>query len=152
MAQTRQIFSRARRAALVVIAGLFFSSGAACGGGGGGSSGGSNIPTDPTGGSNSGGNTGGTNRSLSVTVANNTYTPGTTTVSRGSTVQWTWNTCTGDGYSQDECVQHSVTFDDGPTSQLQDRGTFSRTFNAAGTYKYHCTAHGLAMSGQVTVE
>jgi plastocyanin len=67
-------------------------------------------------------------------------------------VQWSWNTCSGDGYTIQECVQHTVTFDDGPTSPLQDKGSFSRTFNAAGTYKYHCTSHGLAMSGQVTVE
>jgi plastocyanin len=135
----------------VIFGAVFFGGGAACSGGGGsgGSGGNSNIPTDPTGGSN---NSGGTNRSLSVTVGNNSYAPASTTVPRGSSVQWTWNTCTGDGYSQDECVQHTVTFDDGPTSQLQDRGTFSRTFSAAGTYKYHCTFHGLAMSGEVKVE
>ena len=150
MIQLRRTFSFARSAVLIIIAGIFFGSGAACGGGGGGSGGGSNIPTDPSGGSNSGGNTGGTNKSVSVT--NNTYTPGATTIARGGTVQWTWNTCSGDGYTGSQCVAHSVTFDDGPTSALQEEGSFSRTFNAAGTYKYHCASHGLAMSGQVTVE
>jgi plastocyanin len=149
MVQLRRTLSFARLSALVILGGIFFAAGIACGGSGG-SGGNSNIPTDPTGGSN---NSGGTIRSLSVTVANNSYTPGSTTISRGSTVQWTWNTCTGGGaYSQEECVEHSVTFDDGPSSPLQDKGTFSRQFNTAGTYKYHCTSHGLAMSGQVTVE
>ena len=147
MAQLGRTLSRAGHFALLIFAGLFFG----CGGSGG-SGGNSNIPTDPTGGSSGGTNTGGTNRSLSVTVTNNTYTPGATTVSRGSTVQWTWNTCLGDGYSGSQCTAHTVTFDDGPTSQLQEEGSFSRTFTAAGTYKYHCSSHGTAMSGQVTVE
>lgn len=143
MAQIRQ----------ALITGLFVAATAACSGGGG-SSGGSSLPTDPTGGGSNNGNNGnnGVNRTLSVTVTNNTFTPGATTITHGSTVQWTWNTCTGDGYSTESCVEHTVTFDDGPTSQLQDRGTFSRTFNTAGTFKYHCTVHGAAMSGEVKVE
>ena len=45
-------------------------------------------------------------------------------------------------------------FDDGSniSSGSQSSGTFSRTFTAAGTYKYHCTIHGSAMSGQVVVQ
>jgi len=141
MAQLRQL----------LITGFFLAAGAACGGGGG--SGGSNIPTDPTGGGNNN-NSGGVTHSLSVTVTSSGYTPGTTTVAKGSTVQWTWNTCTSDGYGStgEQCVEHTVTFDDGATSVLQDKGTFSRTFDAAGTYTYHCKVHGIAMSGQVKVE
>jgi plastocyanin len=44
-----------------------------------------------------------------------------------------------------------VVFDDGVSSGLQDQGTYSRTFKAAGTYPYHCAVHGLAMAGSVTV-
>jgi plastocyanin len=44
-----------------------------------------------------------------------------------------------------------VVFDDGVSSGLQDQGTYSRTFTAAGTYPYHCAVHGLAMAGSVTV-
>jgi plastocyanin len=136
-----------------LIAGLFVVVSAACGGSGGSNS--SNLPTDPTGGgSSNNNNNGGTSRSLSVTVTSTDYTPGTTTVAKGSTVQWTWNTCTSDGYGYggQTCVEHTVTFDDGTTSELQDKGTFARTFNAAGTYTYHCKVHGTAMSGQVRVE
>lgn len=121
----------------------------ACGGSGSSSNNQSNLPTDPSGG---GSNTGGTtSHSLSVTVTNNAYAPGATTVARGSTVSWTWNACMSGGYG-DECTAHTVTFDDGISSILQDKGTFSRMFDKAGTYQYHCQVHGSAMSGTVTVE
>jgi plastocyanin len=128
----------------------------ACGGGGGSSK--SNIPTDPTTGGTNNGGTGSTttpSNTLTVTVKNNEYTPGATTVAKGKTVQWTWDSCTSDPYGYgtgSECTSHSVTFDDGVTSQVQDKGGFQRTFNAAGTYKYHCSVHGAAMSGEITVQ
>jgi plastocyanin len=134
----------------VVIAAIILAGSAACGGSGGS---GGNAITDPGGsGSNNGGNSSGTSHSLAVTVMNNAYSPGTTAVAKGSTVQWTWNSCQGDGYGGSVCTAHNVTFDDGVTSETQESGTFSRTFDKAGTYKYHCTVHGAAMSGQVTIE
>ena len=86
-----------------------------------------------------------------VSVTNNRYTPAAKTVSAGTAVQWAWNSCTGDIYSGQTCVSHSVTFDDGVTSPTQDHGTYSRTFTATGTYSYHCLVHGTAMTGTVTV-
>jgi plastocyanin len=47
---------------------------------------------------------------------------------------------------------HSVTFDDGSGSVTQDHGTFSKVFNAAGTFNYHCSVHGAAMAGSITVQ
>ena len=137
-----------RFSALTVFAVILLAGSAPCGGSGG--SGSNSLPTDPgTSGSNTGG---GTSHSLAVTVMNNAYTPSTTSVAKGSTVQWTWNACQGDGYGGTECTAHSVTFDDGVTSELQDKGSYTRTFDKAGTYKYHCSVHGAAMSGQVTIE
>jgi plastocyanin len=72
-------------------------------------------------------------------------------VAVGATVNWTWNTCTGDVYSGQTCVAHSVTFDDGPASATQEKGTFTRSFTAAGTYTYHCAVHGAAMTGKIVV-
>jgi plastocyanin len=86
-----------------------------------------------------------------ISVSNNTYSPSTKSVAVGATVQWSWNTCANDPYYGQSCVSHSVTFDDGTTSPTQDQGTFSRTFNAAGTYAYHCVVHGSAMAGTITV-
>jgi len=111
-----------------------------CGGGGGDSSG---PPPPPT------GNTPVQTNGISVT--NNSFSPASKTVAPGTSVQWAWNACSG-GYDGDVCTAHSVTFDDGVSSDIQERGTFSRTFVAAGTYDYHCQTHGAAMSGRVTVQ
>jgi len=112
-----------------------------CGGGGGGTT------TSPT---NNGVNTPPPADGISVT--NNMFTPGTKTVAVGTAVKWAWNSCSGDSYSGQTCVSHSVTFDDGVASATQDQGTYTRTFNVAGTYNYHCSQHGTAMSGTITVQ
>ena len=90
--------------------------------------------------------------SNSVSVTNNYFDPATTTVTVNTKVTWTWNTCQGDGYGGQTCVSHSILFDDGPSSNTQQDGSWSRTFTAAGTYKYHCTVHGSAMSGTIVVQ
>lgn len=87
-----------------------------------------------------------------VIVSNDQFTPSTLTVPVGTTVNWTWDACSGDLYGTQTCTNHQVGFDDGPTSQLQSSGTFTRTFAAAGTYPYHCLVHGVAMSGTITVQ
>ena len=116
---------------------------AACGGGGGG---GSQVTSPPP--------TGNTPppSSNGITVSNNNFSPANKSVAVGTTIQWAWNTCTGDVYAGTTCTAHSVTFDDGQTSPTQDQGTYSRTFNAAGTYNYHCAVHGAAMAGSITVQ
>lgn len=89
-----------------------------------------------------------------VSVTNSGFSPVSMTVTMGTTVRWFWNSCTGDPYLGTEvCTPHSVTFDDGSASSpppSQDRGTFSRTFSVAGTYRYHCNEHP-AETGVVTV-
>ncbi len=87
-----------------------------------------------------------------ISVSNNFFSPAAKTVAVGTTVQWAWNSCTGDVYSGQTCVSHSVTFNDGTTSATQSQGTYSRMFSTAGTYPYHCSVHGTAMSGTVTVQ
>jgi plastocyanin len=93
--------------------------------------------------------------SNTVVIAEQTFTPGAVNVTAGTTVTWQWKSCSDDGYGgYATCVSHNVTFDDGSgiASSTQSTGTFSRTFNNAGTYKYHCSIHGTAMTGQVTVK
>lgn len=88
-----------------------------------------------------------------ISVNNNSFSPATKIVAVGTTVKWAWNSCSNDPYAGGQsCVEHSVTFDDGTGSATQDQGTFSRTFNAAGTYNYHCSIHGAAMAGSITVQ
>jgi len=112
--------------------------------------------TDP----GSGGNTTGNNpppegppsTSSSITVSNNFFDPTATTVPVSTKVTWTWDACGSDGYGGQTCTSHSIVFDDGTSSGAQSQGTWSRTFAAAGTYKYHCAVHGAAMSGTIVVQ
>jgi plastocyanin len=113
---------------------------AGCGGSGGGATGvppGVNTPP-PVGG---------------ISVENNVFTPSAKTVTAGTTIQWAWNSCESGGIygGTATCVTHNVVFDDGTTSGPKDQGTYSRRFAAAGTYPYHCSLHGTAMSGTITV-
>ena len=88
----------------------------------------------------------------SITVSNNFFDPSATTVPVSTRVTWTWDACGGDGYGGQSCTSHGIVFDDGTSSGTQTQGTWSRTFAAAGTYKYHCTVHGAAMSGTIVVQ
>jgi plastocyanin len=128
----------------IITAGLLL---AGCGGGGGDS-----TPTSPPGGGS--GNTQNPPPSTSVKVGNNSFTPTDLTVPAGSTVTWTWDSCTGgDGYGNGQtCYDHSVTFTSGTSSETKSSGTFSRAFPTAGTYNYQCIVHGAAMSGRIIVQ
>lgn len=120
-----------------------------CGGGGGGSGtpapSGPSAPLTPA-------------SPNDVLVQNNTFNPSTVTVPTGTTVRWTWATCTGGsdpygGGPGETCVDHSVTWNAGGTaSATQSEGTYQRTFTSAGTYDYHCVVHGSSMSGKVVVQ
>ena len=134
---------------LLVAAILATAALSACGGGSDSTY--NNGPTTP-GTTNPGGTPVTTNN---VVIADQSFNPGIVSVPPGTTVTWEWKACSDDGYGgYAGCVSHNVTFDDGSNiaSSTQSTGTFSRTFNTAGTYKYHCTIHGSAMSGQVTVK
>ncbi len=76
-----------------------------------------------------------------VSVQDNFFTPQQVTVAVGDSVTFTWA----------GAVQHNVTFNDGPASVSQQTGTYKRVFTATGTYPYHCTIHGLSMSGTIVV-
>ncbi|MGH7651005.1 MAG: cupredoxin domain-containing protein [Gemmatimonadaceae bacterium] len=86
-----------------------------------------------------------------VSVTNDLYTPASRSVAVGTSVTWVWNTCTGDVYTGQSCASHNVTFDDGAASATQSDGSYSRTFDVAGTYTYHCTVHP-SMTGTITVQ
>jgi len=82
-----------------------------------------------------------------VAVSNNFFNPATTTIAAGSFVKFTWAA---------GAVDHNVTWDGGPAprptnSPTQSTGTYQARITQPGTYTYHCTIHGAAMSGSVTV-
>ena len=78
-----------------------------------------------------------------VGVSDDFFSPINAQVAVGTTVTWTW----ASGASA-----HNVTFSDGPASGDKSGGaSYSRTFNTAGTYNYHCTIHA-GMTGSVIVQ
>jgi plastocyanin len=88
-----------------------------------------------------------------VAINDNSFAPKTITVQQGDTVVWNDaganpHTVTADGGAFDSSGGGSATLSNGQT--------FSNTFNASGTYAYHCKIHGAAggvgMSGVVIVQ
>lgn len=76
-----------------------------------------------------------------VSVQNDFFSPPNIQVAVGTTVTWTWNS--GGNL-------HNVTFADAASGNLGS-GTFTRTFNTAGTFAFHCTLHS-GMTGSVLVQ
>lgn len=77
-----------------------------------------------------------------VQIMNMGFSPIDLTILKGQTVIWTNN----------DSVGHTVTGDNGgPASgTIADGGTYSYTFNTAGTFAYHCAIHP-TMIGSISV-
>ncbi len=70
--------------------------------------------------------------------------PAVDTIAAGGSVTWTW---TGSN-------SHSVRSQGSPSftsSAIMTSGSYSFTFNTAGTYTYDCAVHGASMTGTVVV-
>jgi len=68
-----------------------------------------------------------------VFIQNMAFNPSTITVAVNTTIKWT----------NKDAVIHTVTSDNGlfDSGNISSGGTYSFTFTASGTYKYHCTPH-----------
>lgn len=80
-----------------------------------------------------------------VTLSNNMFAPKTVTIKKGDSVTWSAK----DG-------AHTVKADNGSfqSGTITAGKNFSHTFDAPGTYGYHCTFHGSPghdMAGKVIV-
>jgi len=75
-----------------------------------------------------------------ITIEDMQFENGTVTVEEGTTVTWVW---------EDAPMEHNVVFA-GFESPLQAEGTYTHTFEDAGTYDYHCAPHP-TMTGVITV-
>ncbi len=77
-----------------------------------------------------------------VSISGFSFQPQTINVTAGTTVTWT----------NLDSVTHTVTSDTGlfDSGSLSTGQTFSRTFNTAGSYDYHCSIHP-SMTGSVIV-
>ena len=77
-----------------------------------------------------------------VSVVNFAFMPKTARVARGTTVKWK-NNAPG--------TTHTTTSDTGLWNKtLAPGATFSRVFNRAGTFRYHCSIHP-SMTGSIIV-
>lgn len=79
-----------------------------------------------------------------VRVENMSYTPASVTIKKGETVEWIFD---------DNGLPHDVveSTDEMFESELLTEGSYSYTFEEAGTFDYHCTPHPM-MLGKVVVE
>jgi plastocyanin len=78
----------------------------------------------------------------SIDISGFAFNPATITIPAGSTVTWT----------NSDSATHTITADDGTwdSGAVANGKTYSRTFDTAGTYKYHCAVHP-SMTGTVIV-
>ena len=76
-------------------------------------------------------------------VKNFAFAPSNLTVAKGATVTWKF----------DDSAQHNVTSSDGSfkSTDQSSGGTYTHTFNTAGTYNYICSIHQF-MKGTITVK
>ncbi len=78
----------------------------------------------------------------SITIKNMAFNPASLSVSAGTTVIWT----------NSDTTMHTVTADDASfnSGNIAIGATYSRAFNSAGTFSYHCTLHP-EMTGKIVV-
>ena len=80
-----------------------------------------------------------------VTVGDDFFSPGMINISAGSTVTWTWGG--GSGVPHTTTGKGAEEWDSGVLTS----GSYSRTFNAAGTFAYVCKVHS-DMTGTIIVQ
>lgn len=76
-----------------------------------------------------------------VIIKNYLFVPNNITITQGQTVQWT---------NRDSII-YDVTFDSFNSTKLNKYGTYSHTFDEAGTFEYHSSLYP-TMRGTVIVK
>jgi len=84
---------------------------------------------------------------VGISVEDDFYTPANLTVSKGTTVTWTWNGRTDHSVTSGTAGAPDGLFDSG----IKNSGSFSFTFNNTGTFPFFCRVHGAMMQGNITV-
>jgi plastocyanin len=89
-----------------------------------------------------------------IKIVDDAFAPDTLSIHPGETVTWTLlegvHTVTSNPGSM-SCSPSSIESFDSGLMQSGGTTTFQHTFNAAGTFAYHCEVHGCEMKGTVTV-
>ena len=81
---------------------------------------------------------------VTITIRNMFFSPASKTVANGTVITW----------NNEDSYSHTVTSDDGfsfSSSTIKGGDKYVSTATKAGTFKYHCTIHGMAMSGTLIV-
>jgi plastocyanin len=98
--------------------------------------------------------------SIAVSIADKHFEPSKIVVAQGDTVTWTVTKSIGEPHTVTSGKPSDATKgqdfdsqkDDADLTKLKDNGgTFSFTFDKAGTYDYFCVVHPADMTGQVVV-
>lgn len=77
-----------------------------------------------------------------VGIADFAFNPASASVAVGGVVTWT----------NADSATHTVTFDNGPDcGRVASGASVSRTFDAAGSFAYHCAIHA-SMKGTIVVQ
>lgn len=83
---------------------------------------------------------------VTITVTDMSYEPAEVTIQPGDTVEWVFD---------DGGIPHDVSgegdVEGALQSELLTEGSYTHTFDEAGTFSYHCTPHPM-MVGTVVVE
>jgi plastocyanin len=99
-------------------------------------------------------------KTIGVSIVNRTFEPAEIVIEAGDTVTWTVTTANGEphtvtsaaeGGSAQGAVFDSQAEDPDLTTLKDEGGTFSFTFDEAGTFGYLCTVHPTEMTGTVEV-
>jgi plastocyanin len=96
----------------------------------------SSTPTPPAGGGGTGAD--------AISIYGMSFSPASLTVAKGTVVKWTNN----DSYAHTATSNDGTTFD---SKTISGGGVYSYTAITAGTFEYHCTIHGVSMSGTLIV-
>jgi len=90
----------------------------------------------------------GNNSTNEVSVRDSSFSPGTLTISVGTTVTWTNNGSAVHTVTSGDRGNPSGLFDSG---DMNNGNTFQFTFNNTGTFPYHCIYHN-GMNGTIIVQ
>lgn len=85
--------------------------------------------------------------SSAIIVNDNFYSITVKTIFVGKSVEWSWEGNIGHSVTAGTSTNPDGSYDSGIIST----GTFSRTFDTEGTYRYHCKVHGASMAGTIIV-
>ncbi len=80
-------------------------------------------------------------KQLNVSIVNNQFLPNKNAAKAGIKVTW---------YNNDDKI-HTVTGDNWGSGELKIGQSYSRVFDVAGIYKYHCSIHP-SMTGELIVQ